>query len=152
MVDGTTITIIPPILASVLTYLIAVRRSKVVQIKTISEIQAKAIELVQKAEEQMRLELRIDIERIRKENETLMHKVETLENQRNTSDQVSNSLKEEIHTLRESLYHYKKLADENKSTIEENKREMDYLRKIAFNGNVTDDEDVKKPHKKKLKE
>jgi predicted phage gp36 major capsid-like protein len=52
------------------------RRSKLVQLKTISEIQAKAIELVQKAEESMRQELRKEIERIREENEELKKKIE----------------------------------------------------------------------------
>lgn len=132
MDDGTIITIIPPIVAAFLTFIVATKRAKIVQLKTISEIQAKAIELVQKAEEQMRAELRKDIERIREENETLKKKIEVLESQRNASDQLSNTLKEEIHTLREALNHYKTIVDENKIVMETNKQEIDRLREIAI--------------------
>lgn len=151
MVDGT-LTIIPPIIASILTYVVAMKRAKLIQIKTIAEIQAKAIELVQKAEEQMRSELRKDIERIREENETLKRKVEILETQRNESDRLSNTLKEEIHTLREALNHYKKIVDENKIVMNTNQTEIDYLRKIAFNETNPEQEPIKKVSKKKIKE
>lgn len=131
MIDGTILTIIPPILASVLTYAVAMKRAKLVQLKTISEIQAKAIELVQKAEEEMRNELRKEIGRIREENEELRKKIQILEDQRNASDQLSNTLKEEVKTLRDALNHYKKIVDENNIVMESNQKEIDYLRQIA---------------------
>lgn len=135
MIDGTIITIIPPILAAILTYLVAQKRSRIAQLKTVSEIQAKAIELVQKSEESIRSELRKDIERIRLENESLKKRIEVLDNQRDASDQLSITLKDEIRALRETLDHYKKIVDENKIVMESNQKEIDYLREIAFNGN-----------------
>jgi hypothetical protein len=114
MIDGTILTIVPPIVASVLAYMVATKRSRLLQLKTISEIQSKAIELVQKAEEQMRIELRKDIERIREENETLKKKVAQLETQRDASDALTNALKQEIASLKEALHHYKGIVDEQK--------------------------------------
>lgn len=131
MVDGTIFTIIPPILASVLTYAVAMKRAKIIQLKTITEIQSNAIALVQKAEEEMRKELRKEIERIREENEELRKKIQTLEDQRNASDQLSNTLKEEIKTLRDTLNHYRKIVDENNIVMESNQKEINHLRQIA---------------------
>jgi len=128
MIDQTTLTIIPPIVASILGYILAMKRSKITQIKTITEIQTKAIELVQKAEEQMRSELRTDINRIRDENESLRKRIEVLDAQRNASDTLSTTLKEEIHKLRETLDHYKKIIDDNKIVIDSNEKEIGLLR------------------------
>lgn len=134
MIDGTLLTIIPPIIASLVTYGVAMKRSKLVQLKTISEIQSKAIDLVQKAEEEMRIELRKEIERIREENDELRKKIQTLEDQRNASDQLSNTLKEEIKTLRDALDHYRKLVDENNIVMESNRKELDHLRQVTSTG------------------
>jgi hypothetical protein len=139
MVDGTIITIIPPILASILTYAIATKRSKLTQLKTISEIQSKAIELVQKAEEQMRTELRKEIELIKEENSTLRQKISILESQRNASDRLSETLREEISALRTTVEHYKQIIDDNKITMTANKREVDAnKREVDANKRETD--------------
>jgi hypothetical protein len=115
MIDTTIITIFPPILASVLTYAIAVKRSKLIQLKTIAEIQSKAIELVQRSEEQMRLELRQDIDRIRQENDILKKKIEMLESQCIANDQLIVTMREEIKSLKETVEYYKTIVNEKKS-------------------------------------
>lgn len=115
MIDGTILTIIPPIIASVLTYIVAAKRSKINQLKAIAEIQNKAIELVQNAEEKMRLELRQDIDKLRGENDSLRKKIDMLETQRTESDRLTNTLKLEITTLKDSIDRYKQIIKEKKS-------------------------------------
>lgn len=140
MIDGTIISVIPPILASIVTYAISTKKSRLVQLKAIAEIQDKAIQLVQRAEEQMRLELHKEIDRIREENNTLRHKIEELESQRHAIEQVSNSLYIEVQTLREALNHYKQIVDDNKHIMDSNKKELDYLRDLSNNKGVNESE------------
>ena len=149
MFDTTTLTIIPPIVASIFGYILAMKRSKITQIKTITEIQTKAIELVQKAEEQMRSELRVDINRIRDENEALRKRIETLDTQRNVSDTLCVSLKDEIHKLRETLDIYKKIIDDNKVTMDSNEKEIGLLRDKLIDAYGDNNGSIKRSTKRK---
>lgn len=129
--DPTIITIIPPVLASILTYLVAMRRSNIVRVKTLSDMQANSIELVQKAEEQMRLDLRKDIDEIKAENKALRDEVDNLKTQRNVSENVANLLKQEVNSLKTSVEAYKRIIDDNKIIMDSNRMEIEYLRKMA---------------------
>lgn len=131
MIDGTLTTFVPPIIAAVLAYVLSQKRSKLQQIKIISGIQSDAILLVQKAEEQMRAELRKDIDLIRQENQSLKVKIEILEGQRMISDGLVRTLNEEIESLKNSNGHYKTLYEEHKQLIEENAKEIERLRALA---------------------
>lgn len=112
MIDGITlITIIPPIVASLFTFIVAIRKSRTLHIKTISEIQSSAIEIVQRAEEQMRLELRKDIDALKTENISLKEKVQDLEDQKKDNDNLINTLRSEIATLKGAIDLYKILIE-----------------------------------------
>ena len=58
MIDGATLTIIPPIITSILAYAVAIKKSKLAQAKVITEIQLKALEVVSSSEQKMREEMR----------------------------------------------------------------------------------------------
>lgn len=71
MIDGALLSIIPPVLAAVFTYLIANKKSRIQQAKVLSEVQAQAIEQIRLVEEKMRLEIWSELKKVRDENADL---------------------------------------------------------------------------------
>lgn len=143
MIEGSLLTIIPPVVASVLTYIVANKRSKLNQIKIITDIQTRAIEMVQQSGEQLRLELKKEIDRINTNNLDLTKRIELLDNQCKMldnqckiSDQLVVVLKQEIISLRETTDHYKQLYEENRIIIDTSKKEIEYLQHLASENGI----------------
>lgn len=112
------ILIIPPILTAAFAYLVARKKNliteRVSKAKINSEIQTQALTIVENVMHDMRVELRREIDDLRKENEILrkaigdsQSRIELLESQLNTSSQLVSTLKSEISTLQVALSIYK---------------------------------------------
>ena len=111
------ITIIPPILTAVFAYLVARKRNIVSErlnkAKIDADIQSQALTIVKGVMNDMRDELRREIDMLRKENEVLklsvkdnQDKIATLSNQLDASDQLIAVLKSEIITLQSTIKVY----------------------------------------------
>lgn len=114
--------IIPPVLAAILAYLIARKKNiiteKISRAKIDSEIQIQALSVVENVMEDMRAELRREIDELRKENEVLRKeinenhlKIDALQNQLDSSNQLVSILRSEIGTLQTALAMYKEEND-----------------------------------------
>jgi peptidoglycan hydrolase CwlO-like protein len=90
MIDGTILSIIPPLIAAVLTYLIANKRARLAHAKLFADMQASAIEQVSNSEEKMRKELWIELDKLRAENQELRKQID---GQRESIDQLEEKLK-----------------------------------------------------------
>lgn len=112
------ILIIPPIITAIFAYLIARKKNiiseRISKAKIDSEIQTQALSIVDKVMGEMRVELRREIDELRKENESLKKavvdsqtRIESLESQLGESDQLISILKSEILTLKAALAMYK---------------------------------------------
>ena len=111
------ITIIPPILTAVFAYLVARKRNIVSErlnkAKIDADIQSQALTIVKGVMNDMRDELRREIDMLRKENEVLklsvkdnQDKIATLSNQLDASDQLIAVLNSEIITLQSTIKVY----------------------------------------------
>lgn len=112
------ILIIPPIITAAFAYLIARKKNliteRISKAKIDSEINIQALTIVEKVTGDMRLELRREIEELRKENENLrasmrdsQHRIESLESQLEASDKLVSTLRSEIISLQTALSIYK---------------------------------------------
>jgi len=112
------ILIIPPIITAIFAYLIARKKNiiseRIGKAKIDSEIQTQALSIVDKVMGEMRIELRREIDELRKENESLKKsivdsqtRIESLESQLDESDQLVSILRSEISTLKVALAMYK---------------------------------------------
>ena len=112
------ILIIPPIITAAFAYLIARKKNliteRISKAKIDSEINIQALNIVEKVTGDMRLELRREIEELRKENENLrasmrdsQHRIESLESQLEASDKLVSTLRSEIISLQTALSIYK---------------------------------------------
>jgi hypothetical protein len=105
---NTIITIIPPILTSILAGMVAMKKSKVSHIKTVTEMQVKALEIVSKAEEKMREEIRMDLEIVKAENRALKLEIDELKNEAKKRSELIDAMKTEIISLKATIIAYKK--------------------------------------------
>lgn len=112
------ILIIPPILAAAFAYLVARKKNliteRISKAKIDSEIQTQALSIVEKVMGEMRLELRREIDELRKENDILkkeivesQNRIDSLESQLDASNQLVATLRSEIATLQVALTMYK---------------------------------------------
>jgi uncharacterized coiled-coil DUF342 family protein len=128
MIEAAIISIIPPLVAAVLTYVIASRRSKIQQAKILSEMQGKAIETVAAAEAKMRAELWAELDVLRIENHSLRDKISAIELQNRTYEQLNITMKEEIVALKTTVDAYKEQNTQNRNRIEELTHELNSRR------------------------
>jgi uncharacterized coiled-coil DUF342 family protein len=112
------ILIIPPIITAIFAYLIARKKNiiseRIGKAKIDSEIQTQALSIVDKVMGEMRVELRREINELRKENESLKKsivdsqtRIESLESQLDESDHLVSILRSEISALKAALAMYK---------------------------------------------
>ncbi len=114
MIDGAILTIIPPLAAAILTYVIANKKARIEQAKVLAEGQAKAIEQVRLAEDRMRSEIWAELKKVSKENSELREevkqqgmKIENLEQQLDSASHLRITLTEQVKTLEHLVETYK---------------------------------------------
>lgn len=103
MIDTALIGIIPPIVAAILTYVVASKRARLQYAKTISDIQSKAVEVVAAQEEKMRKEIWAELDKIRTENQKLREDLATLKERLQNANDLADTLREEVRALKSSL-------------------------------------------------
>lgn len=118
MFDSVFLTIIPPIIASVLAYLVANKRAKIQYANTVAGIQYKAIQIVSEAEKKLRDEIRSELVKVREENEKLRDEILTLKHRLETSNELITTLRAEIVSLKSLVDNYKEKEQllKNKNT------------------------------------
>lgn len=127
--------IIPPVLTAILTYIIAVKRTRLKQAQVLAEIQSNAIKVVAEIEERLRkelkAELKVELDELKKENASLHSQVVDLQGKLSASDHLIGALKDEISALRSTIDLYK---DE----MARNKKRLSDLENGNGNGNGAD--------------
>lgn len=109
MIDYSNIlTIIPPIVTSILTWIVASKKSRVSYLKLITDVQVKALDVVSKSEEKMREEIRKDLELVKKENEQLRNEIDDLKKQIEKRTILISDLEKEITSLKATIAIYEK--------------------------------------------
>jgi predicted RNase H-like nuclease (RuvC/YqgF family) len=117
--NGFLITIIPPIFAAIITYAIAKVKSgaseRVQKAKIEAEINHKAMEVVKSVVNDLKMELRLEINSLKRENESLKldimkgkEEIEALRRKLELSSQIQNSLNVEISSLKSTIKWYEK--------------------------------------------
>jgi len=71
MIDGAILSIIPPLVAAVLTYIVSNKKARMQHAKVLADVQNQAIEQVRLAEEKMRSEIWAELDKVRQENADL---------------------------------------------------------------------------------
>jgi len=141
---GIIITIIPPILTAIFAYLIAWKRNiiseKMDKAKLDADIQSQALTIVKSVMNDMREELRREIEVLRKEKDALKIQIESseiqikdLRTQLEASDEIIIALKSQISILQSTIKLYEGgqiNTDTLQSTIKVYKEEIDKLREM----------------------
>lgn len=119
MIDATILTVIPPIIAAVFTYIISNKRSRLLHAKLLADMQTKAIEQVQLSEEKMRSEIWQELKNVREENDELRKEMQSqrlqiidLRQQLEISSEMRLKLIEQIHALESQLATYKNQINE----------------------------------------
>jgi predicted nuclease with TOPRIM domain len=114
IIDGTILTVIPPLVAAVLTYIVANKRARVQNAKLIADIQTQAVEQVRLVEEKMRAEIWVELEKVRKENAELRKEMESqrseimdLKKQLEAASSLRITLTEQVHSLERLVETYK---------------------------------------------
>jgi CII-binding regulator of phage lambda lysogenization HflD len=114
IIDSTLLTIIPPIVAAVLTYIVSNKKSRIEQAKVLADVQSHAIEQVRQAEEKMRAEIWAELEKVRRENneskEQIRHqglRILDLERQLEASAKLRMTLGEQVSELERLVDTYK---------------------------------------------
>lgn len=126
MIDGAIVSIIPPLIAAVFTYIVASKRARIQYAKMISDMQSHAIEQVRISEQKMRDEIWAELEKVRQENAELkdemkLHRdeVNDLRSQLQAATQLRVTLTEQVHSLERLVETYKTriIELEKKGTI-----------------------------------
>jgi len=119
MIDATILTVIPPIVASVLTYIVSNKRSRLLHAKLLAAMQSEAIEQVRLSEEKMRAEVWQELKNVREENDELKKEMQSqrleimdLRQQLEISSEMRLKLIEQIHALEIQLSTYKNQINE----------------------------------------
>ncbi len=147
---GIIITIIPPILTAIFAYLVAWKRNiiseKMDKAKLDADIQTQALTIVKSVMNDMREELRHEIEILRKEKDDLkvqlditVNQIRDLRNQLESSEELIVALKSQIGVLQNTIKVYEGGEVETtrlQSTINVYKEEIDKLRNLLRNKEV----------------
>lgn len=119
MIDATILTVIPPIIASVLTYIVSNKRSRLLHAKLLADMQSEAIEQVRLSEEKMRAEIWQELKNVREENDELKKEMQAqrlqildLRQQLEISSEMRLKLIEQVHALEAQLATYKNRINE----------------------------------------
>ena len=107
MIDGAILSIIPPLAASILTYIVANKKSRIEQAKVSSDIQSHAIEQVRLAEERMRSEIWSELKKVSKENFELKEEMNNLKERLDSAAHLRTTLTEQVETLEHLVETYK---------------------------------------------
>ena len=119
MIDTAIIAIIPPVVAAILTYVVANKRARIQYAKVIADMQSRAVELVAAQEEKMRKEIWDELALVRSENKALRDDLSTLKEKLQTAHDLSDILREEVKSLRSALDVTSKELDRSKLRIVE---------------------------------
>ncbi len=114
MIDGAIISIIPPLIAAILTYIVASKRARIQYARLMSEMQTHAIEQVRLSEEKMRAEIWVELEKVRQENAELKeemkaqkHEIGDLKKQLDAATNLRITLTDQVHSLERLVETYK---------------------------------------------
>jgi chromosome segregation ATPase len=114
IIDETLLTVIPPLIAAVLTYIVASKRARAQHAKLIADIQTHAIEQVRLIEEKMREEIWVELRKVQKENADLRKDMEAqkmniddLKKQLEAATSLRVTLTEQVHSLERLVETYK---------------------------------------------
>jgi len=114
MIDGAILSIIPPLVAAVLTYIVSNKKARMQHAKVLADVQTQAIEQVRLAEEKMRSEIWAELDKVRQENadlrEELRNQAKELSDVRRQLDSANQSrvlLTEQVSTLEKLVNTYK---------------------------------------------
>jgi len=114
MIDSTIATSIPAIFTAMLAYAISSKKSSFQNAKLLADVQTKAIEQVRVAEEKMRNEVWIELNKVRQDNEELReemrqqgNEIHNLKNQLEQAAQLRLSLTEQVRSLEYLVETYK---------------------------------------------
>lgn len=110
--DASILHIIPPIVAAILTYIVANKKARIQHAQLLADMQTKAIETVSQAEEKMRKEIWAELQKVREDNVSMKEEMEDMRNQLIASRSLSETLKQEIVSLNHQLEIYKKRVSE----------------------------------------
>ncbi len=114
MIDGAILSIIPPLVAAVLTYIVSNKKARAESAKVLAEVQTQAIEQVRLAEEKMRSEIWSELDKVRQENADLREELKQqakelsdVRKQLDHSGQLRVTLTEQVHSLEKLVDTYK---------------------------------------------
>jgi len=114
MIDGTILSIIPPLVAAVLTYIVSSKKARAENARVLADVQSQAIEQVRLAEEKMRSEIWEELDKVRQENADLRKELRQqaselseVRKQLDSASQLRISLTEQVHTLESLVDTYK---------------------------------------------
>lgn len=114
MIDGAILSIIPPIVAAVLTYIVSNKKARIQNAKALADVQNQAIEQVRLAEEKMRSEIWTELAKVRQENADLREEMKqqgqeiyNLKKQLDAATNLRVTLTEQVHSLEHLVDTYK---------------------------------------------
>lgn len=114
MIDGTILSVIPPILVAILTYIVANKRARFVQAKLLADMQSHAIEQIRITEEKMRSEVWNELQKVREENAGLKKEmkdqwleISNLKDQLDDSAEIRAKLITQVHELEKLVDTYR---------------------------------------------
>ncbi len=114
MIDGAILSIIPPLAAAILTYVVANKKARIEQAKILTDIQIQAIEQVRIAEEKMRSEMWAELKKVSEENLEVREEmkqqrleIHNLKEQLELSGHLRITLTEQVKTLEHLVETYK---------------------------------------------
>jgi len=129
MIDGAILSVIPPLVASVLTYIVSNKKARIQHAKVLADVQSQAIEQVQLAEEKMRAEIWIELEKVREENASLRAdmrlqgtEIYNLKKQLDAASQLRLTLTDQVHSLENLVGTYKERIVELENSVCGNSR------------------------------
>ena len=99
MIDGTIVNVIPPLVAAILTYVIASKRARIQHAKLLADMQNQAIDQVTKSEEKMRQEIWNELEKMRDRNKELERNHSDMLNKMNIDKDLIDTLHDQIASL-----------------------------------------------------
>ena len=114
MIDGAILAVIPPVLATVLTWIVANKRAHIKQTQVVTNAQVLAIEQIRIAEEKMRQEVWKELEKVRDENSNLKREIidakrliEEAKNKLDISENLTHSLTNQLDASSKLVAAYK---------------------------------------------
>ena len=117
MIDLAALSVIPPIIAAILTYIVANKRARIQYAKIVSDMQSKAVEIVSAQEEKMRKEIWNELSVVRSENKALREEMLDLKTKLQVAHELTDIMREEITSLKSALELTKEEAGRSKKRI-----------------------------------